>query len=300
MTISMVPIPLRSTIDAVLDAYSETLDGIESIAIGGSVGRGIVDEYSDLEIYIYLASRLPSETSIRKILNRLDATPFRSNNLLWQHPAWGTHTFFRTRGVKIELGYRRTGEIEDSVRRFLSGEFRSQHGIHDTPFGHYVSGLASCLVECSLVRDGGFISRMRDLLVPMPFNLKVELIRHYFDDARIVTHEKLRVAAKRNDAYHFNACLSFIIRGLTIALFAVNDTYYPGDKWNGLYVDRFLLKPERYNSTIGFLFDSPNHGRANKQRKVGLIELLVDAFEQMLSDQHVMECRSNMSISASE
>lgn len=48
-------------------------------------------------------------------------------------------------------------------------------------------------------------------------------------------------------------------------LFALNEVYYPGDKWNYKYVSRFNQKPNEFDKTIEQIFNTSIIGRDNKE-----------------------------------
>jgi len=54
----------------VAQAYAK-LDGVDSLAVGGSTARGNADRFSDVEIWMTYSS-LPDEEARKQILNKLD------------------------------------------------------------------------------------------------------------------------------------------------------------------------------------------------------------------------------------
>jgi hypothetical protein len=262
------------------------LPNVTGIVVGGSLSRGLIDEYADLEIYVYYKGNLPSKQSIRDILGKLDAQLTRSHNPHWFHPAWGYHTFFQMDGIKIELGYRNLDQIISRMKRFLFGKLvLPKHGIHDVPFGHYESGVASCITECVILYDPNEeIKRLKELVQTYPKDLKQRTLRYYLDDARTITENKIRFAVLRDDTYHFNACVARVVRAVVLCLFALNDTYFPGDKWNQHYISRFSLKPENYEALINELFTTPDLLQADKRRKIAILRELISWIENQVDD----------------
>jgi len=57
---------------------------VEAIAVGGSIARGIGDEFSDLDLYAY-CSAFPSESERRELLDPIAPTHWKSHQELAQH-----------------------------------------------------------------------------------------------------------------------------------------------------------------------------------------------------------------------
>ncbi|MFA7252245.1 MAG: DUF4037 domain-containing protein [Candidatus Paceibacterota bacterium] len=223
------------------------LQNVVAVVIGGSLARGFYDNYSDIEMYVYYDQKIPTKAEISDILKKLNSKLNRSKKIFWFHKAWGHHTFFMVDGIKIELGYREIGETQARMESFLNEFSLPKHGIHDTPFGHYESGVANCILECiPLYTKGDWISKIREKIRIYPIKLKKDNLRYYYQDAKTITKIKIKNAIHRNDTLLFNACLAKVIRSMNLCLFALNDVYYPGDKWNHKYISKFAAIPTDY------------------------------------------------------
>lgn len=260
----------------VASLYSE-LPEVVSVVIGGSLARGFTDMVSDIEMYVYYEKNIPSEENIRKILKKLNAKLTRSKKIHWYHSAWGYHTFFAFNGIKFELGYRDIHEFFVRMQNFKSGLILPKHGIHDTPFGHYESGVASCISESKILIDKkGQLQELKDYLDDYHSDhLRDETFQYYIKDAKTITTMKTKYATMRNDHYNFNACVARSIRSLVICIFALNNRYYPGDKFNGRYINTFKIKPKDFKKRMADLFNTPDYKKEDKQKKYSeLLELI--------------------------
>jgi len=276
----------RASINKVTLEYSK-LDDILGIVVGGSVARGLADNGSDIEMYVYCNTQIPSEGNVEKLMNNLGSRMTRSSDLIWQHEIWGPHTFFAIDDVYFELGYRVFPRVESKVRKYLKGEDIYSHHTKeaDTPFGHYTSGIASCIVSSKILceDESEELSSFKKELEEFPRDLKRRLINSYFNEADKMLHVKLRSSSHRNDDLAFNAQLASIIRSLNICLFALNDTHFPGDKWNFNIIKQFRLKPSDYESVLETVLNGSNEGVQNKCQKYVLLERLMDKINQISS-----------------
>lgn len=237
--------------EQVADLYAK-IPSVTSVVIGGSLARNYTDKVSDIEMYVYYDQYMPTKKEIMEVIEQLGASFTRSKNVHWFHEAWGHHTFFKYKGIKFELGYRDIHEMNVRIRNFKQEFLLPKHGLHDTPFGHYESGIASCITECKALYDrGDEIANLKKYLSDYSTSwIKDETFRYYIADAETILKVKAAPAAVRNDIYNFNACIARAVRGLTIAVFALNDTYYPGDKWNAQYIATFSKLPKDYELSM--------------------------------------------------
>lgn len=230
------------------------LEGVEGFVFGGSVARGFADGDSDLEAYVYYQHRLPAVAEIECILARIGAHPTRSTNLHWTHPAWGTHTFFGTAELRVELGYRDVEETRGRVESYLAGGIEVRDGIHDVAFGWYPSGLASCLDECIILIDAhGQVEALKQAAHRFPSSLRDTLLGFHIAEAEGIMREKLQTAHERGDGLHYQAALARMVRSCVIGVFAVNQVHFPGDKWNRNYLEKMPLTPTRFLTDLDHL-----------------------------------------------
>lgn len=257
----------------VAELYAE-LAQVDAVVIGGSLARSYTDEKSDIEMYVYYKDKMPTKEQIKNILKKLDAPLTRSKNVHWHHPAWGYHSFFKYAGIKFELGYRDIQATDKRMHDFMSELILPKHGIHDTPFGHYESGVASCITECKILVDKhGRIANLKKFLGTYENSkLKHDTFDYYLKDAKTIISVKAMPAAARGDVYNYHACISRAIRSLVIALFTVNNTYYPGDKWNGRYLQTFSRKPVDFQKRIEAVMQ--DSGKTASQKRAVCKELI--------------------------
>lgn len=116
-----------------------------------------------------------------------------------------------------------------------------------------------------------------------PNELKGKLIDYYFNEADKMLKAKLISASHRDDDLAFNAQLASIIRSMNICLFAINDTHFPGDKWNFDSIKQFKIKPSGYGATLRTVLDESNDGIQNKLRKYALLEGLLNEISRISS-----------------
>lgn len=273
-----------SLANTIKDMYLKHCHNIVAITVGGSQARGFSDNKSDIEMFIYYTGSIIPKSKIKKVLTDLKATLVRSNDLHFSPFPWGVATCFETQGVKVELVYRDIQSIEKRMLAFVNGNIYTRHGTHDTPFGHYESGVASCLAESEIIYEDRkkLYTKLRKIVVPFPSKLKQKILEYYFLDAYEVLTVKTQTAVVRNDHFLFNSTISFALRAMVIVIFTLNDVYFPGDKWNQKYIDRFKVLPQNWPIFSKAFFVSPELTRADKQKKFDLCLKMATQIGEML------------------
>ncbi len=151
-------------------------------------------------------------------------------------------------------------------------KIESERGVHDCPFGHYESGVASCIKESKILKEKNkSLSKIKRMLKEFPRKLYEKKFNYYFKDAKTIWRKKLLPATRRNDTYHFNACFSRILRSIVICLFTLNKEYFPGDKWNKEYIKKFKIIPKNYEKNIKLLQNTPDGNFEHKEIKTKLL-----------------------------
>lgn len=262
------------------------IPNIEWCTIWGSLGRAFVDEKSDIEMYMYYNWKIPTKETIENLIaNDLKCQLTRSNDVHRYNKAWGHHSFFSMNGVNIELWYRNTQDVEKKIKTFNDSLLLPQHWLHDTPFGHYHSWLLACLKESTIILDkNDKLEELQRWISHFPENIKEATIKYYFNDAFFLLQDKLITASKRKDILLFNACVSRIIRSLTILIFTLNDTYYPWDKRNQKYLKQFNILPVWFIEKITEIYKSFDDSDKQYKESVECLVGIIDECEQLIKN----------------
>ena len=229
------------------------------VTLGGSRAHDLNDEQSDVEMYFYSESGIPSLTDINECMKKLGATHKRSKEFLWNEYPWGPHSFFEMDGLYFEIGYRVIGDIEEKIVAYFNGNVSPKQDCHDLGLGYVYSGLAASV--CSEKILLAFDDKITDLKLEatnFPPQLKTALKEEYLDTAELLLNGKLLNASQRNDVFFYEVLASRIIRSLMIMAFSISKTHFPGDKWNEplllqtdwVGANRFISLIKHHNSLV--------------------------------------------------
>lgn len=214
--------------------------------LGGSRSHFLDDGVSDVEMYFYSKTGIPSIDDINRVLYKAGAIHRRSPSFLWDENPWGPHSFFEIKGLYFEIGYRILGDMEEKIEKYLSGKMvEPQKDCHDLGLGYLFSGLAASVqAEKIILCKGKEIFKLKELANQFPDTLQKALEEEYLDTANNLIKGKLYIAAQRKDVFFYNVLSTRVIRCLMIMAFSITGTHFPGDKWNEI-----LLLHTRWNGS---------------------------------------------------
>lgn len=213
---------------------SAIVPNFSCVTLGGSRSHFLDDDVSDVEMYFYSETGIPSIDNINRVLENAGAVHRRSSSFLWDEEPWGPHSFFEIYGLYFEIGYRVLKKTKNKLEDYLSGKMvEPQKDCHDLGLGYLFSGLAASVqAEKIILLNGKGFLELQNLVNQFSDTLKASLRTEYLDTAESLIKGKLYVAAQRQDMFFYNVLSTRVIRCLMIMAFSVTCTHFPGDKWN--------------------------------------------------------------------
>ncbi|HPJ21954.1 MAG TPA: DUF4037 domain-containing protein, partial [Clostridia bacterium] len=119
--------------------------------------------------------------------------------------------------------------------------------------GYFPIGRVAMLASINILYDrDDFLSTSKKVLKLYPGSLKEKMIS--FHTPRMLDPEDFERAISRKDILFYHSVLDTAIEHFLMALFAMNETYFPSRKKSDEYIDGFDIKPnqclERLKSVI--------------------------------------------------
>lgn len=264
----------------------DALPMVNGAALSGSISRGFDDEISDVDVSLYCKGSLPSEKQCADILDELDVELAIPDTVQYSHESLGVFSFFTYDGTDVDLRYRRIDDIAERLEQFVEAEdTQPRRAIHEAAYGYYLSADANAVDECEILfeRDD-CISDLKSKIETYPEVTKRQIVEKHLEAARSLIDRKLQKQARRGDFYHFDAVSARCLRSIVLALFALNEVYFPGDKWVGAYIDQFDQLPECYESNVAEYRRTPDADATSMERKVQLLDEIVRELEQLAAE----------------
>ncbi len=250
---------LRSIVDDALPLVRAFAQGRYAVSIGGSHGKGIASPDSDVDFRLFCDRESPDTAERRSAQTAFDALI-----LTW-----------RARGVEVDgCWIRRVEEVERDLAAWLAGEARPGPLVW-TVWGYH---LPTDLLHQRILDDrAGLVAGWQARLRPYPPALKDALLdRHVASLAYWRQDYHYRNKARRGDAVFLAALASRLVHDLLQVLFALNQTYFPGDGDLLVLSRHFAVKPDRFEERVETaLYPAASNDRYDRQR-TALLALIDD------------------------
>lgn len=241
---------LTAIINTLLPLLRKFCHGEYGIALGGAHAKGVDDAKSDIDLYVFARNILPTHErqrlceqfpeTITDIILWGDADPFTQT---------GTDFYFRQR--KIEVWSRHIDHISGIITECQAGIIK-----HDlvtwTVMGFYNHCTLSDLYHMQPVDDpSGILAQWQSDVGDYPPKLRHAIIDRHLRAAQFWPDNfHYKSAVERADSIYVMGIVQQVIHNLIQVVFALNKTYFPGDKKLDIALAHLPMKPERFIERI--------------------------------------------------
>jgi len=254
------------------------LPQVEAVALAGSLGSGMGDASSDLDLYVYVREEIP--TAVRREIAEARAVWAEVDNRFWET---GDEWVEAGSGLGIDVMFRRKDWIEEQLDRLLRRyeaaigyttcvwhNVRTSHPLHD-PSGWLAA-----------------ILRLAGQTYPEPLRRAIVAKNHPILRRNLSSYTRqIERAASRGDRVSINHRTAAFLASYFDILFALNRLPHPGEKRLVAFArERCEMKPEGMESAIGALLDQV--GKDGKQASE-ICRVLVDGLDFLLREEGLVE-----------
>jgi hypothetical protein len=212
-----------------------------AIAIGGSFGKGTWDARSDIDFRLYTDQRIPWE----------DTHPE-----LWA-PIFTACDRWKQRGILVDgVWARPVGEIDSALDAWLGGKVQPQEMLW-TIWGYH---LLTDLANQAIVEDPfGIIAGWKARLVVYPPSVKRAILAKYLESLQYWCNDyHYAHKVERGDSVFTASMASKLIHEILQVLFALNETYFPGDGSTLTLTAKFAILPADFPArVVSILYPQP-------------------------------------------
>jgi hypothetical protein len=256
----MRPVPPRfqGVVDELLPLCRALGEGRYAVSIGGSYGKGTFDGTSDLDFRLFCERRLSPPEAFREAHEQLQSAI----------DCWASQ------GIVVDGCWVRTlDEIEQQLDRWVGGEAKP-YDLVWTIWGYHI--LTDVYNQWVIEDPDGILADWRARLATYPSKLKEAILVERLASLRYWRrdyHYQHKVA--RGDVVFLAGLSTKLVHDVMQILFALNETYYPGDGNNLVFVERFAHKPEHCAEKIEAIL-YPGTGEAALQVQYDRVAALID------------------------
>ncbi len=194
---------------------------IEAILLSGSLTNKTLDDYSDIDLYIYLNKNLSVEK--RDFIISKYSIKKEINNQFWE-----TEDCFIVKeiGLKVELMYRDFNWIKEQLERTI---IRKEAWVGYSTCFYYNFITSKIMFD----KNGVFNKLQNDFNIPYPEELKENIIKKnlpLLKDCLYSYYNQIKVAILRDDIISINHRLAAFFASYFDIIFAFNKIGNPGEK----------------------------------------------------------------------
>ncbi len=195
---------------------------VEAVALGGSQATGVLDQHSDIDLYIYSKQVVPLDKR-QVIVEQLGASRADMNLTFWDP---GDEWFDLETGIEVDVMHWSPAWIEEQLERVLVK--------HQASMGYTTCHWRTVKNSQILYdRDGWFAKLQEKCRQPYPEQLKRAIITKNHPVLRNVIPSyfgQIKKALERNDLISVNHRLAALFASFFDVLFALNEVLNPGEK----------------------------------------------------------------------
>ena len=258
--------------------------GKYGIAVGGSRAKGIGDEHSDIDVYLFAEDALPASERnawTEQILGRA------AQVVSWERSdvfvEGGTDFWYQ--GNKVETWLRNVRSVEATLSACLAGQIRREC-VTWTVMGFYNYVVLSDIHVMHIVEDSdGILARWKSQIAEYPPALRQAITTQYLQEAKFWPENfHYRSAVERADVIYTAGIVQQVLYALIQVVFAFNKVYFPGEKMLAATLAKLKMKPPAFGQRVQELMypgQKPSVEQLRAQRAA--LSVLVDEVERLIA-----------------
>jgi len=224
--------------------------GLDGIVFGGSLSRGISDDYSDTDIGLYYDPEYVDFQELEEAIKRLDDTGETSLFFPGSWGPWvngGAWTVMDNQTVDFIL--RETKRVEQTIDDCMDGQITiSEQSGH--PFGFVNSIYAAEVHYCQIIWEGPEkpVSNLKERLLSQgayPAKMKQATIDKFLFEADFSIHTSRR-ATMRGDLNYASGAFFKAACAWVQVIYALNGTFLMNEKGGIHQANKLTIKPKHF------------------------------------------------------
>jgi predicted nucleotidyltransferase len=237
-------------VNDVIPSLRQFCVGEYGIAVGGSYAKGVSDEQSDVDIYLFANQILPRDQRSTLMKHRLNSA---SQIISWGDDALFVEggTDFWYAGRKVECWLRNMQRIEKTLQMCLNGQIDRGYVVW-TVMGFYNYVALSDIHVMQIIEDpNGILGGWKDRLDEYPAALRKAIIGRYLAEVQFWPENFHYLSAiERGDILYTTGIVQQVVYAMIQVVFALNRVYFPGEKKVGMALEKLALQPGEFNQRI--------------------------------------------------
>lgn len=239
----------------------KVISGVRAVVLGGSRADGSNRPDSDIDLGIYYENKKKLDLDvIKRLANEVNDTPDPTVTEIGEWGRWVNGGAWLTiKGQRVDLLYRDLNLVTQTIRECKRGIKRSDF-YQQPPYGFHSYIYCAEILTCKILFDPeNIIGKLKLEVKDYPEALKKVIISGFLWDAGFSLGH-CKKSAKRGEILIVAGCLTKIASDFIQVLYALNETYFIGEKKLYKQEPFFTKKPinllSRINKILGEIGDS--------------------------------------------
>lgn len=220
------------------------LKQVMSIGISGNLKPFPKPGEGDIDVFIY-CDEIPEEEARKKQLTLYSVENVKTN--FGNGPIWGLMDYCKVEQVDTFIMYFKIADVLANTRDVIKGKFLWKVNNDYFPIGR----LAMFSSINILYDKNNFLNDTKKSLKVYPKELKEKMITYHV--GRMHDSENFARVTSRKDVFFYHCILDTAIEHFLMALFALNESYFPSRKRTKQYIDSFSIKPEECINRLAYI-----------------------------------------------
>lgn len=233
---------IQEIFDKLIEQIAE-IESVSAIGLSGKIKPFPEPGKGDFDIFIYCKD-IPDEQIRKTCLKTLENNIKNVKMSVFCNEAWGLSDYCTIEGIDTWLMFFNNNDVEKNLQEIVQGKYLNRVDNY-----YYPIGRLGMLKNLTILHDeDGFLRDIKRILDLYPKALKESMIAYNFEALDDV--EDLLRAIDRKDVLFYHFAIDIALDNFLLALFAMNETYFPSRKRSLQYIEKFEKKPNRCSERL--------------------------------------------------
>lgn len=271
-------IDIDNLIDSIVNKL-KSIRGIKAIVLGGSRADGSNRPDSDIDLGIYYDD--PDEfdvIGVKKLANEINEIPNPIVTVIGEWGKWvNGGAWLTVQGQRVDFLYRDLNFVSQIIQDCKKGIKQSDY-YQQPPYGFHSYIYCAEIKICEVLFDPeNIIQKLKLEVKDYPQALKKTIINGFLWDAEF-SLEHCKKFAQRGEALLVSGCLTRITSDFVQALYALNDTFFIGDKKLYKQEPEFTVKPGDFLNRMDKILGNIGNSSIEMTQTVDSLKQLLEEF----------------------
>ena len=211
----------------------------------GSVGSGLADDYSDLELGV-IWNHPPESETLKSIAANAGGENWTYEG--FHEPKLSYCDGYTKDGLEVEFAHWTSSIIDGII-----DDVMIRHDVSKNMLMYERQATAATLMHCIPLSGHDYLKSLRSRVANYPRPLAIKMIE---ENLIVRPLDEFHMMAGRGEIPLFQEHMCGRIRSMHTLVFALNSLYHPSFKWTRFFLREARIIPANFEARVDSLFDS--------------------------------------------